>query len=455
LTHGFFEDFVLPWWQRREVISFESHGGDKEILIEHVNQQNGHRERVLLASRYSKDAIQHQNSLLELARLAKAAGAEVVGQVVQEREGIDSASFLGSGKVAEVGEMIKAQSIDLVIFDHPLSPTQNRNLEVEWKIKVLDRTGLILDIFARRAHSREGKLQVEAAQLSYLLPRLVGGWQGLSRLAGGIGTRGPGESKLEVDRRRARERITRIKKELRKVQAQKNLHKKNRSMSGIPVIALVGYTNAGKSTLMNQLAKTEVLTEDNLFATLDPTMRRIRLPSGREVIITDTVGFVRQLPHELVESFKTTFQGIEEASLLLHVIDTSEPQVEDQMQTVESVLNDMGLADKSCINVFNKIDRVTVVPDWLKGERSNVSISARSGLQVDQVLAMIDQWLLERTRRITLLFPYEAGGQVNEIYRSCRVLDRKDQADGIRVTAEMRPDLVGKYESFIQSTSAA
>ncbi len=387
----------------------------------------------------------------ELERLVATAGGNVVAEVVQKRDGIDSATYLGAGKVAEIAERVKTEQVQAVIFDHELSPSQNRNLESRLNVKVLDRTGLILDIFARHATTREGKLQVELAQLSYLLPRLVGQVSHWSRLAGGIGTLGPGETLLEMERRRLRERMTRLKRELRKVERQRDLQRKRRQKVPIPLISLVGYTNAGKSSLLNRLTAADVLVEDALFATLDPTVRRVRLPSGRQCLLADTVGFVRKLPHQLIEAFKATLREIGGARLLLHVIDTPEPNVEEQVQTVESVLDELGFHETPIIRVFNKMDCSPEIPLALHNEGLSLKVSAHTGMGIEDLLESVDAFLAGEATKVTLSLPYAAGGVLHEIYRSCRVLSQEDSGQCIRLTAELGPKFLGKFADYIES----
>lgn len=406
-------------------------------------------ERVLLASRCTGTAEELHDSLQELAELVRAAGGEVVGTVVQEKPGCDPSTYLGAGKVAEIAARLAEAPVDLVVFDQELKPTQNRNLEEAWQVKVLDRTGLILDIFARRASSREGKLQVELAQLQYLYPRIMGQWYGLSRLAGGIGTRGPGEAKLEIDRRRVRERMTRIRHELEKVQMQRDIHREKRERVPIPIVSLVGYTNAGKSTLMNTLTHAGVLVEDKLFATLDPTVRRLKLPSGRQCLLTDTVGFVRKLPHPLVEAFKATFREIDSAELLLHVIDTPQPHVAAQVETVDQVLAELGLAHKVILRVFNKMDLKPTIPVCLTAGHAARAISAQTGLGLPELLSWIDEQLARDYQRVRLHFPYHKGGAIAQLFRACRVLAEHHDAQGTTLIAELDTKFIGKYASFI------
>ncbi len=321
-----------------------------------------------------------EDSLEELAQLAVSAGAESALRVLQERPALDPRTLIGRGKVEEVREMCEA-GIDLVIFDDDLTGSQQRNLEATFKRKVIDRTGLILDIFAQRARSKEGKLQVELAQLKYMLPRLTGHGVDLSRLGGGIGTRGPGETQLEVDRRRIRRRIIKIEEDLEKVRRHRALLRRRRQKQALPTAALVGYTNAGKSSLLNALTRADLPVADKFFATLDPTLRKVILPGGRAILISDTVGFIKKLPHQLVAAFKATLEEVRSADLLLHVIDISHPQWQHQEQAVTALLEELGVAAKPLINLYNKVDKLPspeAVAFLTRGPRS-VVISARTG----------------------------------------------------------------------------
>ena len=300
-----------------------------------------------------------QSSLDELALLTATAGARVVGRAVQKLESPHPAHYIGKGKVAEVRAERGRTGYSLVIFDDELSPSQQRNLENALKVKVLDRTALILDIFARRARTREGRLQVDLAQAQYLLPRLAGQWSHLERLEGAIGTRGPGETQLETDRRLVRNKISRLKREIEGMRRHRSLYRRRRARQGVPVAALVGYTNAGKSTLMHSLTEAQVLVEDQLFATLDPVTRRVALPEGGSALVTDTVGFIQKLPTQLVAAFRATLEELADADLLLHVVDITHPDAARQSQTVEDTLAELGLADKPCITALNKVDRLT------------------------------------------------------------------------------------------------
>jgi GTP-binding protein HflX len=328
--------------------------------------------------------------------LAETAGALVVSRVVQEAGAPNPALYIGKGKAEEIGFLCYEDDAGVVIFDNELSPAQLRNLEEFIPFKVIDRTQLILDIFAQRAHSREGKLQVELAQLSYLLPRLVGRGVEMSRLGGGIGTRGPGETQLEVDRRRILKRIHKIKTRLKEVQKTRRLHRKRRDSLGLPILALIGYTNTGKSTLMNRLTAAGVMVDDKLFATLDPTIRSLKLSNGLKALVSDTVGFIQKLPHTLVEAFKATLEEVKEADVLLHVIDSSHPESKRQIQDVFKVLKELGADQKPIISVYNKIDKLSRGEDYGKIPRfqdEGVAISALNGHGIEQLLETIQNEL--------------------------------------------------------------
>ncbi len=358
-------------------------------------------ERALLVGvEFQKEA----HYLPELARLAATAGAVVVAELTLKRERPDPVYFIGSGKIAELAALAAAHRANLVIFDHELSPAQVRNLENELDVKVIDRTELILDIFAQHAHSREGRLQVELAQTQFRLTRLTGHGAAMSRLGGGIGTRGPGETKLEYDRRLIRSRIAQLKRELEKVGKERSLQREKRRGSHLPVAALVGYTNAGKSTLLNALTRAGVLTEDKLFATLDPTTRRLYLPSGRTILLTDTVGFIQKLPHMLVEAFAATLEEVSDADLLVHVVDGANPEFEAQISAVYQVLEELDSITKPMVTVFNKIDLLEPaterrgsnprkLKEILKKYAPAVAVSARGELGLDKLLMEVDKIL--------------------------------------------------------------
>jgi len=393
-----------------------------------------------------------EESLAELGELARTAGAEVVSQVIQRRQLPDRATLIGQGKVDEVAQLVWSLDADLVIFDDELSPVQHRNLEDALQVKVLDRTELILDIFAQRARSKEGKLQVELAQLQYLLPRLAGKGHELSRLGGGIGTRGPGETKLEADRRRIRQRISALRRELEDVIAQRDLLRQERVRNRIPVVALVGYTNAGKSTLFNALVgNEEVYTADQLFATLDPTMRAIELDDARKIIISDTVGFIRKLPHHLVAAFRGTLEEVVEADLLLHVIDVSEPNFEDRMDAVNEVLQELGAVGKPTITVFNKADLLGKEEAEAIAARfpQAVSISAKYG-SLEVLKRLIASTLPVRYVCHRFLVPYSSGWLVGALHEKGNVLEVEYSEQGTRLLVELDSVSAERWAQFIE-----
>jgi len=324
-----------------------------------------------------------EDSLAELERLAKSAGARVADTVLQERDRLDPRTLIGKGKAEEIRGRLTG--VDLVILDEELSGSQQRNLEQLLGRRVVDRTGLILDIFAQRAQTREGKLQVELAQLDYLLPRLAGAWTHLERLGGGIGTRGPGETQLESDRRRIKTRMAKLRRDLEQVRRHRALLRRPRRKVPFPIVALVGYTNAGKSSLMNALTQARVIVQDQLFATLDPTLRRLKLPGDRVALLSDTVGFIRKIPHQLVAAFQATLEEVQEADVLLHVVDISHPNAELQQAAVEAVLGELGLADRPTILVFNKIDRLGRSAFPRRPGSGRVYTSARTGAGLDDL----------------------------------------------------------------------
>ena len=328
-------------------------------------------------------------SLEELAGLVVAAGGAVVGRVTQERAAPTPALYFGRGKVEEIGAAARAASADLFISDDELSPIQERNISEALGIKVIDRTALILDIFAQRARTAEGKLQVELAQLTYLMPRLIGQWTHLERLGGGIGTRGPGETQLESDRRVIRRKVMQIRRQLEGVQVHRRLQRQGRRKSGVPVVALVGYTNAGKTTLLNRLAGAQLTAADRLFVTLDPAARVVHPAGGRPFILTDTVGFIRKLPHELVAAFRATLEELADADVLLHVVDTSHPAMEEHMRAVDDLLRELEVADRPTVLALNKVDRLDTDPAPLVARRDGVAVSAAAGTGMDALLAAI------------------------------------------------------------------
>lgn len=394
-------------------------------------------------------------SLAELGRLADTAGLTVVGQAIQPLRRPHPATLIGQGKVEEIKAQLLAAGADVVIFDDSLSPAQQRNLEKALGKKVVDRSALILDIFAQRAQSLEGKMQVELAQLQYLLPRLTRAWTHLSRQqGGGVGTRGPGETQLEVDRRRVRERISMLRERLREVSRTQALHRDTRAAIPFPTVALVGYTNAGKSTLMNALTRAGVLVEDKLFATLDPTVRRLRLPGGQPVLLADTVGFIHKLPHQLVEAFKSTLEQVRTADLLLHVIDASHPSWPEHAAVVDEVLSDIGAADRPRLRVFNKLDAV-VEAAALPRDSTDVRIAARTGQGLDALLAAIEAQFNEQLERIQCVLPAARGDLVAWVRRSGRIEHEEYADEQVHLTALVPPKIAGQLRKTLARESAS
>jgi len=393
-------------------------------------------------------------SVRELARLADTAGVEVVGEAVQTVRRINPASFIGQGKVEEVRGRADETKADVVIFDEPLSPAQQRNLEKGVNRKVIDRSALILDIFAQRARSLEGKMQVELAQLQYLLPRLTRQWTHLSRLGGGVGTRGPGETQLEVDRRRVRTRIAQLHRRLRDVERTRGLHRHERAAVPFPTVALVGYTNSGKSTLMNRLTQAGVLVEDRLFATLDPTVRRLRLPEGLTVLLADTVGFIHKLPHQLVDAFKGTLEEVRAADLLLHVVDVSHSTWPEQVQVVERVLEGIGAGDRAVIRVFNKVDLLAGGAHAPVDGPDAVSISARSGKGIGALLALVETRLTVGLERVRCALPSGRGDVLAWLRRVGRVIEEYYRDGMVMVTALVPPKVAGQLRKRLPEAAA-
>lgn len=402
------------------------------------------------------DDIDTNESMEELKELAKAAGAEVVGSLIQNKQAVDAAYYIGKGKVEEIRAYSESLDATLVIFNDELSGAQIRNIENVVGKKVIDRTTLILDIFAQRALSKEGKLQVELAQLKYRLPRLYGMGGEMSRTGAGIGTRGPGEQKLEVDKRHILNKAADIRRELKEVKKNRETQRIKRLKSNIPIVALVGYTNAGKSTLLNELIKThkdyeqekEVFVKDMLFATLDVTLRKALLPNKKEFLVVDTVGFVSKLPHDLVEAFKATLEEVQYADLILHVIDTTNTSYELQKSTTEGVLKELGANDKKHILVYNKVDKLEL-DIYPKSQEDIVYISAKQGINMDKLLNMIEIALMENTYSVSLMLPYERGDIFSRIKDKYNVENFEYGENGITLDVNLDEEDFNIYREYI------
>jgi len=393
-----------------------------------------------------------EESLEELAGLAEAAGATVVHRVVQERTSPTPALYFGRGKVEEISEEAKARGANLFVSDDPLSPIQERNISQALGIKVIDRTALILDIFAQRARTSEGKLQVELAQLTYLLPRLVGQWTHLERLGGGIGTRGPGETQLESDRRVIRHRVIQVRRALARVQVHRRLQRQGRRRAGLPVIALVGYTNAGKTTLLNRLSGANLAAADQLFVTLDPAARLVSAERYAPFILTDTVGFVRKLPHELVAAFRATLEELADAAVLLHVVDASHPAMDEHMAAVDALLAELDVADRPTILVLNKMDRLEErrPAEVLLAARGGVTVSAVTGEGLDRLRGAIESAQRPSGVSVTLRIPHGDGAALALCYEHGRVRSRNDDDGHVTLEAELPPRLLTTLAPYRQ-----
>ncbi len=407
-------------------------------------------------------AIGAEESLRELERLARTAGVEPVATLHQNVRHVSPATYIGKGKVEELKEATKTHGATVVLIDENLSPGQQRTLTERLDAKVLDRSQLILDIFAARARSLEGKLQVELAQLEYMLPRLTRAWTHLSRLGGGgVGTRGPGETQLEVDRRRVREKIVRLKRRIGEVERTRELHRKERADVPYMTIALVGYTNAGKSTLMNALTDAGVLVEDKLFATLDPTVRRLDLPGGERALLVDTVGFIHRLPHQLVEAFKSTLEEVRRADLLLHVVDATNPEAEQQIAIVERVLDEIGAGATPTILAWNKIDRAEgdgMPPRDVAAHpqiTAVAAISAATGRGLADLLATIERWLDRERVQIEVTIPASRGDLLAWVHRAAKIVSEQYEDGAARVTALASPKLAGQLRKQLEVTACS
>jgi GTPase len=414
----------------------------------HNGNRNGQERAVIGALRRpAQRRWQIEESLDELTGLVTAAGGAVVGRITQERRAPTPALYFGKGKIDEIGEAARAAGADLFVCDDTLLPIQERNISQALGIKVIDRTALILDIFAQRARTSEGKLQVELAQLTYLMPRLVGQWTHLERLGGGIGTRGPGETQLESDRRVIRRRLMAIRRELEGVQVHRRLQRQGRRRTGVPVVALVGYTNAGKTTLLNRFAGSHFTAADQLFVTLDPAARVVHPEGGPQFILTDTVGFIRKLPHELVAAFRATLEELTDADVLLHVVDASHPALEEHLQAVEELLRELHVDDRPSVLAMNKIDRLDVDATLVAARRGGVGVSAVTGEGIDALVTAI-QRALPPGGYVTLRIPHADGAALALCYERGRVLGRRDGAGHVELSVELPQRILGSLSRY-------
>jgi GTPase len=432
--------------------------------ISEVEYRTLRLERVVLMGVWTEGTLaMAENSLRELSRLAETAGSLVLDALVQRRGRPDAATYVGAGKARELADIVTAHGADTVICDGELTPGQLRSLEATVRVKVVDRTALILDIFAQHARSKEGKAQVELAQLQYLLPRLRGWGESLSRqaggrmgAAGGIGTRGPGETKIETDRRRIRSRISRLRREIAEMSVGREVQRGQRRRHSVPSIAIAGYTNAGKSSLLNRLTGAHVLVDDSLFATLDPAVRRARTPSGWPYTLTDTVGFVRHLPHQLVDAFRSTLEEVADADLILHVVDGSDADPRSQLAAVREVLAEVGAGDVPELVVINKADSAD--PIELKGlqlaEQQSVVVSARTGDGIDNLVAEIERLLPRQFREVSVVLPYERGDLLSRAHSEGEVVHVEHGCDGTDLTARVPLGLAAELGRFARANTS-
>ncbi len=434
-------------------MTYQHLGRERRRLTATVEDLEVPRQKAFLVGvRFGRtSSLEVEQSLEELALLTDTAGSQPVDQEVFRRIVPDAGLFIGKGQAAALADITKSEDIDVVVFDNSLTPAQQRNLQGLFECDVVDREAVILDIFAQHATSREGALQVELALLRYRLPRLRGQGEELSQQAGGIGTRGPGETRLESDRRRIRQRITVLEGDLATLRKQNQTRRRARIRAAIPTIALVGYTNAGKSTLLNQLTGAGILTEDRLFTTLDPTIRRLRLPGGREVLLADTVGFVRRLPHRLVEAFKSTLEEVRDTDLMLHLVNAADSDPEGQIEAVREVLAEIGADSIPTITVVNKTDVAppTVVRRLLGGREAAVAVSALTGEGTDDLIEALVNWINSRSATISVRVPYQRGDAVAALHRTGEVLSSKECPDGLEMEVRLPPDQVHRFSAFI------
>jgi GTP-binding protein HflX len=394
--------------------------------------------------------VELKESLAELEELAFAAGGEVVGSLTQTLPQFNPATLIGTGKVEEAGELVRDSQASVVIVDHLLSGVQQRNLEQEWGVRVLDRNQIILDIFAMRAQTYEGKLQVELAQMLDQLPRMVDAWLGsLSRQGGGIGTRGPGETALEMDRRRIRDRVKVIKKQLDTVRSNRSQHRASRKRNKTPSFCLIGYTNTGKSTLLNALTHSQVMAKDQLFATLDPTTRKLHLPDGPPAVLTDTVGFIRRLPPQLIEAFKATLEESAEADVLVHVVDLSTPQMQTQIDVVNQLIKDFGWESKPMITVFNKVDRAPFEKQFQVKAFPRVFVSALTGEGMDRLKRLMQEAAQALHQEVELFFPKSEEHRIFELGRETQITRKEAASSGTICAAHMTPTMLSRWKEFL------
>ena len=419
-------------------------------MTEHTTEEKRNRAVLvgLNAACLSRTENADEESMAELSALLETAGGECVGEVLQNKDAPDPRTFIGEGKVREVRELVQNMGADMVVFDNALSPSQQRALTDDLGVSVLDRSALILDIFAQRARTKEGRLQVELAQYKYLLPRLLGMWTHLERQEGAIGTRGPGETQLETDRRHIRKKIAKLEEDLEQVRRVRATQRERRIKNEVPVVAIVGYTNAGKSTLLNKLTGADIPANNRLFDTLDTTTRTLEISDTCKVLISDTVGFISKLPHHLVEAFKATLEELSFADLLLHVIDASNPEWREQAAVVEKLIVELGAAQTPRIDVFNKSD--LYVGDIVPHGEDIVSISAKTGAGLDELLKKIGGRLDTGAHRVVLRIPYDQGGVLDMLHREAKV-ERVDYGEAIEVEAVCTPIQLGRLKDFIVS----